>query len=58
MVQLRHKASLELYSYAKEKMHLMPYNQNYNSESQLQHKMLVAKADFEEELILNSSSKS
>ena len=31
MVQLRHKASLELYSYAKEKMHLMPYNQNYNS---------------------------
>ena len=31
MVQLRHKASLELYSYTKEKMHLMPYNQNYNS---------------------------
>jgi len=56
MVQLRHNASLELYSYAKEKMHLMPYNQNYNSETQLQHKMLAAKANFEEELILNSSS--
>jgi len=37
-------------------MHLIPYNQNYNSETQLQHKMLAAKANFEAELILNSSS--
>jgi len=39
-------------------MHLASHalHQNYNSETQLQHKMLAAKADFEEELILNSSS--
>ena len=56
MVQLRHKASLELYSCAKEKCISRPTIHNPSklqlSETQFQHKMLAAKANFEAELIL------